>query len=64
MDIDTIEMYRSIVVASKDDEKKKCIYDGWIQFAFDNVLHKGDKICCNLEFALNSLFVEIARSTS
>lgn len=24
-------------------EKKKCIYDGWIQFAFDNTLCRGDK---------------------
>lgn len=45
-------------------EKKKCIYDGWIQFAFDNTLRKGDKICCSLEFALNSLFVVIARGPS
>jgi hypothetical protein len=49
MDTDTIEMYRSTVVASKDDEKNKRIYDGWIQFALDNILHKGDKICCSLK---------------
>jgi len=64
MDVETIEMYKSTAVASKDDEKKKCIYDSWIQFTSDNVLHKGDKICCSLEFAFNSLFVEITRATS
>ena len=59
---DAMKMYESTLVTLKDDKMKKCIYDGWIQFVSDNILHMEHKICCSLDFTLNDLFVEIARA--
>jgi len=58
-----MEMYSSTIVTLEDGTGRKYIHDGWIKFESNNILQVGDSVCCSLEFALDSLFVEIDRAS-
>jgi len=62
MNLDDMEMYNSTIVTLEGEKGRKYIHDGWSRFVSDNILRVGDNICCSLEFALDSLFVEIERA--
>jgi len=60
MDLDKIKLYKADIIQSRDKDEK-CIKDAWIQFAFDNILRVGDKVCFRVDFDLNNLFAEIVK---
>ena len=55
-----MELYKVDIIQFKDRDEK-CIKYVWIQFAFDNTLRMGDKVCFSVGFDLNNLFEEIVK---
>jgi hypothetical protein len=61
MNLHTMEAYKADIILS-EDKNEKCINDAWIQFAFDNTLQVGDKVCFSVDFDFDKVCFFLSRS--